>query len=330
MNIVYATDRNYAPICAASISSLLENNKAVKELNIFLFGDNLEEDEHKLEKIASKYGRTIKIIQSDPIVQNFETMDVPKVNGSYSAYVRLAASENLDYIDKFIYLDCDTLILNSLEELWNTDLDGYAVGGVSDVMSSRCNLALGRKLYDLYINSGVLLVNAKYWRNNNVLEKMIIDLKKYKLDYTATGSDQEMINYSLSNKIYKLPLKYNVMVQNRVYDPIKMQFMIEKDDRSYYTISEMKKAKEDPYIVHFANSMLMRPWFLNSRDPLTGMWDHYLSLSGYDYQKTNLRTSIWRMMCIYALRLLPKGGYAILKRYEDRVKHYYIRTRGRQ
>ena len=71
-------------------------------------------------------------------------MNVPKVNGSYSAYVRLAVSKNLDNIDKFIYIDCDTLILQNLEELWDTDIDGYAVGGVSDAMSARCNLALGK------------------------------------------------------------------------------------------------------------------------------------------------------------------------------------------
>lgn len=330
MNIVYATDKNYVPICAASMVSLLESNKACKEINIFLYGDKLGTNECKLEDLVSRYGRNIKIIQAEPIVKSFEQMNVPKVNGSYSAYVRLAVSTNLKGIDKFIYIDCDTLILRNLEALWNTDIDGYAVGGVSDAMSARCNLALGKGIQDLYINSGVLLVNARYWRVNNVLEKMIRDLDKYRLDHTATGSDQEMINFTLSNRIYKLPLKYNVLVQNRIYEPVKMRFMIEKNDKSYYAVSEMKEAKEKPYIVHFANSSLLRPWFANSKDPLSEMWDHYLKLSGYDHKKRNLKISVWQKMCIHAFFLLPKGGYAILKRYEDRLKHYYVRTYGRR
>lgn len=330
MNIVYATDSNYVSICAASMVSLLESNRACKEINIFLYGDRLGTNECILENLVSRYDRYINIIQAVPIVKSFEKMNVPKVNGSYSAYVRLAVSKNLDNIDKFIYIDCDTLILQNLEELWDTDIDGYAVGGVSDAMSARCNLALGKGIEDLYINLGVLLVNAKYWRMNNVLEKMIQDLNKYRLSHTATGGDQEMINYTLFRRIYKLPLKYNVLVQNRIYDPVQMRFMIEKNDKSYYSISEMKEARERPYIVHFANSSLIRPWFANSQDPLSKMWDYYLSLTGYSYDKRKLRISLWQKMCVVAFYLLPDKGYAILKRYEDRLKHYYLRTHGRR
>lgn len=330
MNIVYATDKNYAPICATSLVSLLDNNKTCDEINIFVFGDNLEEEESKLKSLVSGFDRNIEIIQAAPIVKKFEKMKVPKVNGSFSSYVRLAASVNLKNLDKFIYIDCDTLILHNLEELWNTDIDSYALGGVADGMSARCNLAIGRKIQDFYINAGILLVNAKYWRDNNVLEKMICDLKKYRLDHTATGSDQELINFTLFNKIYKLPLKYNVLVQNRIYDSKNMKFMIEKDDRNYYSISEMEKAKEEPYIVHFAGSSLIRPWFSNSRDPLSGTWDHYLKLSGFEYQKKDFKISMWQRFCIYMFYMLPEGGYAVLKRYEDRLKHYYIRIYGRR
>lgn len=330
MNIVYATDKNYAPMCAVSLTSLLENSKTCEEINIFIFGDCLGENEDQLEKLALKYGRKVKIIQAAPIVKRFEEMNVPKVNGSHSAYVRLAASITLEELDKFIYIDCDTLILHNLEDLWNTDIDEYAAGGVADASSARCNLALKKRVQDLYINSGVLLVNAKYWRNNNVLKEMIYDLKKYKLACTATGSDQEMINYTLCDKIYKLPLKYNVLVQNRIYDPKKMRFMIEKGDKSYYSISEMVAAKKEPYIVHFANSSLMRPWFTNSQDPMVEMWDYYMNLSGYDYKKSVLKISLWQKMCVKAFVLLPKWVYAFLKRYEDRIKHYYIRTYGRK
>lgn len=329
MNIMYATDRNYVPVCMASITSLLENNKMCDRIHIFLFADNLENLEEDIKKLVYKYGRTIEIIQAAPIINDFKKMNMPKVNGSYSAYVRLAASANLQNVDKFLYIDCDTLVLHNLEELWNTDIKGYAAGAVCDGMSARCNLVLGRRMQDLYFNSGVLLINANYWRHNNVLETMISDLKKYKLNHTATGSDQEMINFTLSKKIYKLPLKYNILVQNRIYDPKKMRFMIEKDDDSYYSLSEMKNAKRDPYIVHFANSSLIRPWFSNSHDPLSGTWDYYLSLSGYDYKKSKLTISMWQKMCISAFSLLPKGVYAVLKRYEDRLKHYYIRTYGR-
>lgn len=329
MNIVYATDKNYAPICAASVVSLLENNKACDKIKIFLFADNLGSDEDKLKGIVDRYKREIEIIQSAPIVNGFKNMDVPKVSGSYSSYVRLAASENLSGISKFLYIDCDTLIFHNLEELYNTDISKYAAGAVCDGMTARCNLALGRNICDLYFNAGILLVNAEYWRSNNILAKMIYDLKKYRLDYTATGSDQEMINYTLHSKICKLPLKYNVLLQNRIFEPQRLQYMIEKNTQCYYAISEMQSAKDNPYICHFASSSLIRPWFSNSRDPLSEVWDYYLSLSGYEYKKQKFDISLWQKMCIYAIRILPKDLYAILKRYENRVKHFYFRKYGR-
>lgn len=326
MNIMYATDKNYAPVCAASITSLLENNLECGQIKIFLFADSLGSFEEKLISLVHKYEREIEIIQAAPIVDTFREMNVPKVNGSYSSYVRLAASEKLEEIDKFLYIDCDTLVFHNLEELYNMDIEEYAAGAVCDGITARSNFAFGRKIHDLYFNAGILLVNAKYWRGNNVLQVMIDDLKKYKLNRTATGSDQEMINFTLYQKIYKLPLKYNVLVQNRIYEPRKMRYMIEKDDQSYYLISEMQKAKEDPYIVHFASSTLIRPWFLNSYDPLTEKWDYYLSLSGFSYEKKEQKISRWQKMCILALKILPDSIYMFIKRYENRLKQYYVRT----
>ena len=38
---MYASDDNYAWLMGISMISLFENNKASKEVNVFLFGDNL-------------------------------------------------------------------------------------------------------------------------------------------------------------------------------------------------------------------------------------------------------------------------------------------------
>lgn len=326
MNIMYATDKNYAPVCAASITSLLENNRECGQIRIFLFADRLGTYEEKMTGLVHKYGREIEVIQAAPIVDAFKKMNVPKVSGSYSSYVRLAASEKLKEIDKFLYIDCDTLIFHNIEELYDRNIERYAAGAVCDGISARCNLALGRTIQDLYFNAGILLVNAEYWRKKDVLHAMIDDLNKYNLNQTTTGSDQEMINFTLYKKIYKLPLKYNVLAQNRIYEPRKMRYMIEKNDQNYYSLSEMKEAKEDPYIVHFASSTLIRPWFLNSYDPLTGKWDDYLSRSGFSFEKKEQKISRWQKMCILALKTLPAPIYMVLKRYENRMKQYYIRT----
>jgi len=327
---VYATDRNYAPICATSMVSLLENNKDCRDnIFIYLFSYKLEDLEDQFRGLVEKYGRQLEVIQSGSIINKFRNLNVPKVNGSYSAYIRLYASEYLVWLDKFLYLDCDTLVMHNINELYGADIEGYAAGAICDGMTSRCNIPLGRAMDSLYFNSGVMLVNAKYWREKNVLGQVINDLNQYRLDRTATGSDQEMINYTLGKKIMKLPLRYNVLVQNRIYTPEYMLFMIEKNENNYYCRSEMQSAKDDPFIVHFAGNMLIRPWFSNSMDPLVKTWDHYLEMTPWNgYKKKRQNISIWKVVCIWSVNRLPKGFYAFLKKYEDRLKHWKIRNKG--
>ena len=52
-NIVYSTDENYCRHVAVSITSLLMNNKELKDINIYIVEDSLsQESKRKLEKIV--------------------------------------------------------------------------------------------------------------------------------------------------------------------------------------------------------------------------------------------------------------------------------------
>ena len=58
MNVIYASDDNYAWLMGISMISLFENNRNSQEVNVFLFGDKLSQENEKiLAGIAEKYGR---------------------------------------------------------------------------------------------------------------------------------------------------------------------------------------------------------------------------------------------------------------------------------
>ena len=142
-------------------------------------------------------------------------------------------------------------------------------------------------------------------------------------------NNQDLINYSLEKGIKKLPLKYNVLVQNRIFKPKNFRFMIEKDDDTYYSLAEMESAATNPYIIHFAGFSLERPWFANSIDPLCDLWDTYLKRTPWkDYKKGIISQTKWRKMCILALKVLPENVYAAIKRYEERLKLFRRRRFG--
>ena len=59
-----------------------------------------------------------------------------------------------------------------------------------------------------YFNAGVLLVNLRYWRENNLSESFFEIINKYpeRLRY----HDQDVLNIVLKEIKLTLPLKYNV------------------------------------------------------------------------------------------------------------------------
>lgn len=124
MNIIFSTDEKYVRHVGVSVISLLENNKESVELNIDIieFGVS-EQSKEKLLEIANKYNRKINFIESNTIL--------PAANFSsafpVSAFARLFLMR-LAY-DKAIYMDCDSVVNGSLEEIWNTDMSDFYVGG---------------------------------------------------------------------------------------------------------------------------------------------------------------------------------------------------------
>lgn len=321
MNIMYATDKNYAPICGTSLYSLLLNNQKVKEIRIFLLDDNMGREKEKFQKLVKQFSRELIIISVEKISTYFEQLNLPRFNGGYTTYLRLAICEQLPDIDKLLYLDCDTLVLENVEELYETELDGYPLGAVCDGMNANCNLALGKARRELYYNAGVMLMNFEYWRKKKLFEKIVESTHKIDLCHTATASDQELVNYVMGNEIKKLPLKYNVLVQNRIFQPLNFLYMIEKDSRTYYTLEEMRSSVQKPAILHFAGCSLERPWYANSLDPEKGRWESYLRQTPWkDYRISIVQQTMWRKACIKAYQILPEYMYCRIKKYEERIK----------
>ena len=70
-------------------------------------------------------------------------------------------------------------------------------------------LVVGLKYNDRYINSGVILINLKKWREDNLEKKFIDFINKYNGDVPC--ADQGTINGVCKNKILIIHPKYNTM-----------------------------------------------------------------------------------------------------------------------
>jgi lipopolysaccharide biosynthesis glycosyltransferase len=70
--------------------------------------------------------------------------------------------------EKVLWLDVDTLVLKPIDDLWNKDINGFAIIGWSEPVHQ-----IKRKICFGYVNDGVLLMNLKFMRKIKATEKMV-------------------------------------------------------------------------------------------------------------------------------------------------------------
>ena len=100
--------------------------------------------------------------------------------------------------DKILYLDVDTVVDGSLQELWNIDITNYCLAGRREEWKED------------YINSGVLLMNLKRIRQLKLDDALISLLHRCRFVFP----DQDAINIIFRNYIKYIPRKFNSLGQN--------------------------------------------------------------------------------------------------------------------
>ena len=268
MNIVYATDDNYVRPLGVSMVSLFENNKDTKEIIVYIIENNVkEESKIKLYEIAQKYKRSIKFIDFKKICSDLHI----NVKFPLVAYGRLFLYK-LEEVDKILYLDSDTIVNSSIEELYETNIDEYEVAGVQDNAAYYLLKKIGMAKKDRYINSGVLLINLKKWRENDIGNRFLKFIKKN--NGKVNHHDQGVINGVCKNSTLILNPKYNMMPE--MISMTVKQSNILYNVHNYYTQDEINEAVKSPVIIHYIEKFYSRPWKIDCTHPMKDRFFYYL------------------------------------------------------
>lgn len=314
MNILYSSDDNYAKISMVSLASMLENNKEMKKIKIYYIDDNISiENKKKIIEIVNLFKREIEFISSDILDTSF----IMKTNFSKAGYYRLLIS-NIILEDKILYIDCDTLILNSLEKLWNINMKNIPIAGVVDTVQNYVATSVGMKNNSSYINSGVMLINLDYWRKNDIEKEIMNFFNQY--SGKVPHHDQGVINGVFENK-YILEAKYNFMSQFYIYRASELAKIY--NIKNYYSQDEIDDGKSNPVIVHFLNKFYGRPWGLECAHPCLTIYNEYLKKYGIDLEKKNLKKSKKVKIRELLYKKCPFVIYLMYERFMD-LKRYYV------
>lgn len=270
MNILYTLNDKFVPQVATSIYSVMDNNKEMDVIHFYIFSYGIVDDnKEKLTQMVHDFDREITIIEIDSIHKYFD-FDFDTFGWNPVILARLALDKILPLdVDRIIYLDGDTVVRGSLQDFWSTDMKDSCLGGcVEPTVDKKRKESLG--ISQIYINSGVLLINLKLWRRDNIGEKII----QY---YKESGGrlfapDQDAINGYLKEKIFSIPIKYNFSNTFNFY-PYRIIKKLLGNDKDI-TLQEYNDAKQNPVIIHYLGEE--RPWRKNNTHKYRADFEKYL------------------------------------------------------
>lgn len=281
MNVVYHSSELFSSVTSVSIASLLENNRWCSNINITYISKGLSNDsKNKLVLLVKKYHASISFIEMPDWAAKLPIELVScKKKWLGLGFNRLFILDLLpNDVEKVLYFDSDTIVEDSLFELWNTNIEDYYLAGVDDCLSSKYRELVDLKANGVYVNSGVLLFNLKKWREDKVKDQLI--------DYLISCNgyfvfnEQSVLNSFFENKILILDQKYNVNSLVYLFS-YKQLLKLRKPFNYSYSEKELIESREKPVITHFTGNFLVlrRPWVNDSDHPHKAAYLKYRELS---------------------------------------------------
>lgn len=262
IEIAFCTDNNYAMPAGVMVYSVCKHTDDV-HFNAIIPEDFSGDNRSRLTQIVQSFNASIDFITiPDGFADGFPVyLDIQPEHISIAAYYRLFLGRLLpDEMEKVIYLDCDLMCQSSLKELWDTELGDSPLACISEIpyewQKNQERLGYDDSLG--YFNSGVLLINLIYWREQNVIELFFSYIREN--HDLLVYHDQDVLNYVFRGKVIFLPPKFNA---------IDMLFHKGFNDFAFPK-EQVREARYSPVIVHFTYKH--KPWFLGGSHTYRDVW----------------------------------------------------------
>ncbi len=164
MHIFTAGDSNYILGLAALLKSIdLNVSKSGQEqVKISIVSIGLDSQQKEQLQNCCKYQ-----IEWPEFQSNYDQL--LSLSGSKLTYVRLEPQKYTKETERLIWLDSDTIVLGSLEPLWNLDLETMVIAAAPNPWGNPNN----SQDRNPYLNAGVLVYNMKLWEEEQLSEKLM-------------------------------------------------------------------------------------------------------------------------------------------------------------
>lgn len=199
MNLLFSIDQKFVPLLKNCLKSI-DRFKAAQPYHVYILHSDLSDKNiQEIQKAVS-----CNMVVHNVFVDQGLFSDFP-VSSRYpmQIYYRIIAASLLPAdLDRILYLDVDTVVINPLDKFYGMEFDGayyIACTHVSSFLNKMNCIRLGIKEPKPYINSGVMLMNLDALREqqntNDIADFVKINKSKLLLP------DQDIISALYGEKI---------------------------------------------------------------------------------------------------------------------------------
>lgn len=272
-----------------------------------------------------------------PDMKELTGQEIDTRRWNISTFGRLYMASALpETVHKVLNVDCDTIIVDTIEPLWNTDMTGKVFGGMLECINDRYRRNVGKNDGDYYLNGGIVFLNLDEVRVGNYERKFTDYITKY--GSSLAYLDQDVLNGVVEQeKKVKLPMRYNTL-SIYFYATYEQVLKIRRSkSQDFYSKEEFSEAISNPGLVHFTTCFLdgLRPWIKGNQHPYLKTFLKYKEMSPWrdiplqedkrsglvKFRTTMIRKAPRFVLCEVASVLhgviIPEKNY---KRMQERVK----------
>lgn len=277
--IVFAANDNYTLFCYIAIYSVIRNAGKDYFYHIYVFQTNMSKKNCKLLESLSNDNIEVECINISNYILNIKLKE--SLHFSIETYYRLFIPSILPQYKKVLYLDSDMCILQDVAELFQCDLNGYAVAAAPDIPCyslKRHFVELGELDCKKTFNAGVLVIDNVKFEKKKIRQMC---LKLLKEDYKRKERklifpDQDALNIVLNNDYFILDRRWNYQPQylwrtEEVFEESRQQYIEDKD-----------KA----FIMHFAGDK--KPWKYPDLPKSDIFWDYAKQIDIFEKVMTHI------------------------------------------
>jgi lipopolysaccharide biosynthesis glycosyltransferase len=272
-----ATEGFLAPASAMLHSLVLAAGSEAVEI-VLMHDEALSpEGRARVHETVAAAGGTLRFVAfPGALLDEFPSGHFPR-----SIWSRVLLPELLPEEDKVLYLDADTIVLESPAPLWRTELgDAYFAAVASPLyrwMGGWPRAVLGIDAPRRYVNSGVLLMNLALMRE----EQCHVRLLHYARAHPDNiYPDQDALSALFSDRHLSLHPRWNAQIT--LWDvPL---------DELPFSSEEVHEARARPAIVHFIGPF--KPWHYLCTHPYRDVYFEHLAATPWPPPQLEGRTMV--------------------------------------